>query len=56
MGSCCIVDFVAPSVDRWLAIDVADEGDQALLEFVFGADADVASTERASLEKKPSMR
>jgi hypothetical protein len=42
MGSCCIVDFVAPSVDYWLAIDVADEGDQAFLEFVFAADADVA--------------
>ena len=41
-GSCCIVDFVAPSVDDWLAIDVADESDQAFLEFVFGADADVA--------------
>ena len=42
MGSCCIVDFVAPSVDHWLAVDVADEGDQAFLEFVFAADADVA--------------
>ena len=31
-----------PGVDHWLAIDVADEGDQALLEFVFGSDADVA--------------
>jgi hypothetical protein len=29
-------------VDHWLAIDVGDEGDQALLELVFGADADVA--------------
>jgi hypothetical protein len=29
-------------VDLWLAIDVGDEGDQAFLEFVFGADADVA--------------
>ena len=42
MGSCCIVDFVAPSVDHWLAINVGDEGDQAFLEFVFAADADVA--------------
>jgi hypothetical protein len=42
MGSCCIVDFVVPSVDHWLAIDVADEGDQAFLELVFGADADMA--------------
>jgi hypothetical protein len=38
----CIIDFVAPSVDHRLAIDVADEGDPAFLEFVFGADADVA--------------
>ena len=41
-GSCCIVDFVAPSVDDWLAIDVVDEGHQAFLEFVFGGDANVA--------------
>ena len=42
MASCCIIDFVMPRVDDWLAIDVADEGRQALLEFVFGSDADVA--------------
>jgi Transposase DDE domain group 1 len=42
MASCCIIDFVMPGVDDWLAIDVADEGHQALLEFVFGSDADVA--------------
>ena len=41
-GSCCPVDFVTPSVDDWLAIDVVNEGHQALLEFVFGTDADVA--------------
>jgi hypothetical protein len=29
-------------VDDWLAIDVADEGHQALLELVFGTDANVA--------------
>ena len=29
-------------MDDWLAIDVVDEGHQAFLEFVFGADADVA--------------
>ena len=46
MGSCWIVDFVAPSVDHWLAIDVADEGDQALLELLFGADAYVAQHRR----------
>jgi hypothetical protein len=29
-------------VNDWLAIDVADEGQQAFSEFVFGGDADVA--------------
>ena len=29
-------------MDHGLAIDIADEGDQPFLEFVFGADADVA--------------
>ena len=42
MGSGCIIDFVAPSVDDGLAIDVGDKGHQAFPEFVFGADADVA--------------
>jgi hypothetical protein len=38
----CIIDFVMPGVDDWLAIDIADDGHQALLEFVFGGDADLA--------------
>jgi hypothetical protein len=42
MASCCVSDLVAPGVDDWLAIDIVDEGHQAFLEFVFGADADVA--------------
>ena len=42
MASGCIIDFVPPGVDDWLAIDVADEGHQAFPEFVFGGDADVA--------------
>jgi len=41
MASCCIIDFVAPSVDDGLAIDVGNKGHQAFPEFVFGADADV---------------
>ena len=41
-GSSCPVDFLTPSVDDWLAIDVVNEGHQALLEFVFGTDADMA--------------
>jgi hypothetical protein len=35
-----------------LAIDAGNKSHQAFPEFVFGADADVASTERASLEKE----
>ena len=42
MASCSVSDLVAPGVDDWLAIDIVDKGHQALLEFVFGADADVA--------------
>ena len=42
MASCCIIDFVAPSVDDGLAIDVGNKGHQAFPEFMFGADADVA--------------
>jgi 5-aminolevulinate synthase len=38
----CIVDFVTPGVDDGLAIAVGNEGRQAFLEFVLGADADVA--------------
>jgi hypothetical protein len=29
------VDFVAPGVEDWLTIDVFDEDQKALLEFVF---------------------
>src|SRR5215813_10924588 len=42
MSSGCIVDFVTPGVDDGLVIDVGNERHQALLELVFGADADVA--------------
>ena len=42
MSSGCIVDFVTPGVDDGLAIDVGNVGRQAFVEFVFGADADVA--------------
>ena len=42
MASCCIIDFVAPSVDDGLAIDIGNKGHQAFPEFVFGADTDVA--------------
>ena len=40
-----------------MLVDVIDGGQDALREFLFGDDTDVArATERASLEKKPSMR
>src|SRR5207302_1811755 len=55
-GSCCVIDFVAPSVDDWLAIDIADEGHQAFLEFVFGGDADVAQHRTRQLGEEASMR
>ena len=45
-----------PSVDDWLAIDVADERHQAFPELVFGADAHVAQHRARQLGEKPSMR
>ena len=42
MASGSIIDFVLPGVDDGLAVDVSDAGHEAQLEFVFGADADVA--------------
>src|SRR5579862_6366549 len=35
-------EFIGPGVDDRMAIDVIDTGDDALLEFVFRGDADVA--------------
>ena len=56
MASCCVSDLLAPGVDDWLAIDIVDEGHQAFLEFVFGADADVTQCRACQLGKEPSMR
>ena len=42
MVSGCTVDFITPGVDDRLAVDVVDEGHQAVLEFMFGSDADMA--------------
>ncbi len=42
-----------------VSIEVVDSGHDAVLEFLFGCDADMAqhrATERASLEQKPSTR
>src|SRR6516164_5459868 len=52
MASCCVSDLVAPGVDDWLAIDIVDEGHQAFLEFVFGADTDVAQCRACQLGKE----
>jgi hypothetical protein len=43
-------------VDEGILIDVFDGGHEEVLELLFGSDSDVAQTERASLEKKPSIR
>ena len=42
MVSGCTVDFITPGVDDRLAVDVVDEGHQAVLEFMLGSDADMA--------------
>jgi hypothetical protein len=42
MQSGRLVDFVAPGMGDWLAIDVFDQGYQAVFEFLFGDDADLA--------------
>ena len=42
MQSGRLVDFVAPGMGDWLAIDVVDEGHQAVFEFLFRDDADLA--------------
>src|SRR5260370_18977223 len=52
IDSRCVVDFVVPGMDDWLAIDIADEGDQAFLEFVFGGDADVAQHRTRQLREE----
>jgi len=52
MRSCCLIDCVTPDVDDWLAIDVVDKAHQAFLQFVFGADADVARYRARQLRKE----
>ena len=41
MASGSIIDFVVPSVDDGLVVDIGDAGHEAPLEFLLGADADV---------------
>jgi hypothetical protein len=43
-------------VHEGLLIEEIYCGHDAILEFLFGCDADVTQDKRASLEKKPSMR
>jgi len=40
-------------MDDRMAIEFIHGGDDAVLEFLFGCDADMAQHERASLEKSP---
>src|ERR1700757_1873660 len=51
----CTVDFITPGVDDRLAIDVVDEGHQAVLEFVFPALA-VAHTPSAVARARGPVR
>jgi hypothetical protein len=48
--------LVGPGVDDGMPVGVVDAGDDALLEFVLGMTWMWRTTERANLEKKPSMR
>jgi hypothetical protein len=41
-GSCSGIDFVVPSVDDGVAVEIVNELDDALFELVFRADANVA--------------
>jgi hypothetical protein len=52
-----LIEFVGPGVDDGLSVDVGDGGQDAIFELLFGSDPDMTrTTERASLEKKPSTR
>ena len=44
------------SYDHWVAVEVVDEFENALLELVLGGDADVTEYGGAALAKKPSTR
>src|SRR5690349_8716512 len=52
----CTVDFITPGVDDRLAVDVVDEGHQAILESCLEVTRMWRNSERASLEDQPSMR
>ena len=56
MGSCCIVDFVAPSVDDWRAMMSPMTANRRSLSSCLELTRMWRNSERASLEKKPSMR
>ena len=43
-------------MDDGVSIEVIHGGHDAIFEFLFGCDADMAQHQRASLEKKPSTR
>jgi len=43
-------------MDDGVSVDVVDAGHDAFLELLFRTHADMRKTERANLEKKPSIR
>jgi hypothetical protein len=42
--------------ERWILVEVVHGGHDAILEFLFGGDADVAEDGAGELGKKPSTR
>ena len=51
-----LTEFVGPSVDDRILVEVVDGGHEAALEFLLGGDTDVAQDGAGELEKKPSIR
>ena len=52
-GSGSEIDFVAPSVDDRVTIEVIDELDDALLQLVFRVDTDVTEDRAGSFGEEP---
>src|SRR5277367_6351294 len=50
------IDLISPGMDDGFAVEVIEIGEDPRFEFVLGRNANVRSTDRAILEKKPSTR
>src|SRR5271165_616048 len=48
-----LVEFIGPSMDDGLSVEVVDCGHDALLELLFGCDSDVAQDGAGELGKEP---